>query len=92
MNKHSWVKIVITPIHVVDDPEVSSEPVILVTEVDEEEAKECAQYGCIRCDETLTSETVNSECEVPEFLPEDELTDNDREKFDTWLKDNFHRE
>jgi hypothetical protein len=64
VNENQWVKIVITPINVVNDPEISAEPVIFIREDDETEAMECCQYGCLRCDETLTSETVNTECEV----------------------------
>lgn len=64
MSKHSWVKITITPIHIVSDPVVSAEPVVFISEADEVEAIECSQYGCIRCDETLTSETVDADCEV----------------------------
>ena len=64
MNQHQWVRIVITPINVVNDPEVSAEPVIFIREDDETEASECAQYGCLRCDEALNSETVNEDCEV----------------------------
>jgi hypothetical protein len=63
MKDHQWVRIVITPINVVNDPEVSSEPVIFIGEADEVEAAECAQYGCLRCDETLTSESVNTRCQ-----------------------------
>lgn len=64
MSNHSWVKMVITPVNVVDDPEVSPEPVILIREDDEQEALECAQYGCIRCDQPLNSETLRTPCEV----------------------------
>ena len=64
VSKHSWVKITITPIHIVSDPAISAEPVVFISEADEIEAQECSQYGCIRCDETLTSETVNADCEV----------------------------
>jgi hypothetical protein len=79
MSKHQWVKIVITPVHVIDDPEVSSEPVVLITEEDEAEALECAQFGCIRCDETLTSETLNEDCEVEsETLWTNRSTEEDR--------------
>jgi hypothetical protein len=70
---HQWVKIVITPVHIVADPEVSSEPVIFIREDDQQEAEECAQYGCNRCDETLTSETVNTECDGGEEDLEDLL-------------------
>lgn len=62
MTKHQWVRIVITPIQVVADAEISAEPVIFTSEDDEVEAKECAQYGCIRCDSSLTSKTIDQNC------------------------------
>lgn len=68
MKDHSWVRIVITPIHVIDDPTVSEAPVVFIGEDDETEAAECAQYGCLRCDEPLTSETVRTHCEDGEDL------------------------
>lgn len=68
--KHQWVKIVITPVHIVSDPEISSEPVILITDDDQIEAEECAQYGCNRCDEALNSDNVHNDC-----IPEDEEFD-----------------
>lgn len=61
--KHSWIKIVITPVHIVSDSEVSSEPVIFISDADAIEAEECAQYGCNVCDEALTSETVDTDCD-----------------------------
>lgn len=67
MTGHQWVKMVITPIHVIDDPEVSEDPVILSMEVDETEANECAQYGCIRCDEPLNSESFHTSCEADDL-------------------------
>jgi hypothetical protein len=60
--QHEWVKIVITPIHVIDDPAVSSEPVIFSSEDDEIEAAEYAQYGCSKCDTSLDSDSVNTLC------------------------------
>lgn len=64
MSEHHWVKMVITPIQVVDDPEISAEPVVFSTEADEIEAGECAQYGCLKCDEPLSHDSLRTQCEV----------------------------
>jgi hypothetical protein len=64
MSKHHWVKIQITPVHVLSDPHVSAEPVVYSSDDDEIEAAESVQYGCLKCDEPLTSNTVDADCEV----------------------------
>lgn len=64
MSKHHWVKIQITPVHVLSDSSISDEPVVYSSEDDEIEAAEAVQYGCLKCDEPLTSDTVDADCEV----------------------------
>jgi hypothetical protein len=65
MSKHHWVKIQITPVHVVSDSSISDEPVVYSSDDDEIEAAASVQYGCLKCDEPLTSDTVDADCEVP---------------------------
>lgn len=64
MSKHDWVKIQITPVHVLSDSSISDEPVVYSSDDDEIEAAEMVQYGCMKCDEPLTSKTVDADCEV----------------------------
>jgi len=64
MSEHHWVKIQITPVHVLSDEGISDAPVVFTSDDDEIEAAENVQYGCLKCDETLTSKTVNTQCEV----------------------------
>lgn len=70
MSKHHWVKIQITPVHVLSDANISDEPVVYSSEDDELEAEAAVQFGCLKCDETLTSKTVDTECSVsaPEWI------------------------
>lgn len=64
MSQHHWVKIQITPVHVLSDSSISDEPVVYSSDDDEIEAAEAVQYGCLKCDEPLTSETVDADCEA----------------------------
>ena len=57
--QHKWVKMEITPVHVLAGGE---EPVVVVDPDDQKEATMMTQYGCWACDEPLNNETLNTEC------------------------------
>lgn len=61
-SQHEWIKIEITPVHVIADPAGIDDPVVLVDPDDAIEAEEATQYGCSLCDVVLDIDTVNTLC------------------------------
>lgn len=59
---HHWVKLEITPVHVLPAAGINEEPVVVVDPDDQAEATLMTQYGCYVCDEPLNNETFGTEC------------------------------
>jgi hypothetical protein len=74
-NEHEWIKIEITPIHVLANG--MNPPIVLVDPDDALEAEENTQYGCGRCEVSLDEDTVETLCpgedlgEIGDVLRED---------------------
>lgn len=68
--EHEWIKIEITPVHVL--PDGTNEPIVFVDPDEQQLASDMPQYGCSLCDVFLDSESVSTICPGK---PEDEETE-----------------
>lgn len=58
--EHEWIKIEITPVHVIANG--ASDPIVFVDPDEQQIASEFPQYGCSLCDVYLDSTSVETIC------------------------------
>lgn len=61
MKDHQWVKIEVTPVHVMPGSP-GDEPIVFVDPEDQWAAEMTTQYGCGVCSTPLNADTVNTHC------------------------------